>query len=1312
MHCPFCGNEISDRELHYPKCPYCNPEISNSDRSPKYQNTESALFSEYDEPSGDAAITDEKRSSTRTETLSHETVSISSSVAITDSSSKHPGQFHPEQFPGYGVKGEIGRGGFGSVLLAQEHATRRDIALKTFNPLHSKQSTSNIQTRFLDEALITAQLQHPGIIPIYTISQDSSGHYFYTMRPVEGEALNEILARLKAGESVTAEKYTLRSLIQILTSVCKTMSFAHDRGVIHRDLKPSNIIVGSYGEVLVIDWGLAKIIEKAAPFRDDENFEQRGPFAEVWASYQRELKTTRTDGGPDSQATREGHIMGTVSYMSPEQASGKIDELDHRSDMWSIGVILYECATLYLPFHSSRIEQILHRIIAEEPQPAFKANPHRRVPVELSEIVMRCLRKRKEERFASLNELVIELERWLAGIAPAKLIEEYSFSEFPNGPPVSLRITHGHWEVKDGILCGCDFGGLLTAQEIQGDMRIEVDAWVKEGEKGEISLLISAPNPEKSNFFYDGYVMRIISGDTTRTNIQKGNISVVHRTYGFSVHELQTIAAERIGTNVRLERNGQELLRYVDFFPLKGNRTGILSMGSGLRISAIRVYSMSSNLTLSCLDLAKSYHDNGMLDLANNYYTTIYHHHPDREEGVEALFRSGLLCLERFHLCDPLQDKEQMDFLLDTAAQAFKRVESSFYGPLGVLGIAMIYEIQEQYENEINELLRAYRDFPGYDTLPAITERLRIRGYVLEWETPLPSKELRLGIEKVLRAFGPDFANPCPLKGIPIDALELSEEVTDIAGLRGVELVAVNLSRTRIEDLNPLSEMPLKWLSLPPQIEEIEALENVPLEAIDLSLTSVHHFSSFRCSHLKYCDLPVGLKEIRPLKGQPLEYLDLSRTAVQNIDVISAMPLKVLHLPGDLESIPRLECPELQFLQIPDKIVEIKGLRDVPLRGIDLQHSVVSDISPLREMELEYINLSHRVSDISPLEGKKIRTLNLFHTRVTNLDVLRTMSHLKEISLYPPALPKGWEEIIGGLPELHLITTDDCFSPCSPSEFWHLYRNGELSKSRDDLIQLGLDRLTCCNSYGIEFRWVSSGVFLMGSPLHEIGREPAEKLHFVCINSGFYISTAPVRVCDFSAFVLDTGYRTSAEKAGWAYTSEKLRMVRRNGCSWRVPGIEQSADHPVVCVSWFDAIAYCQWLSRKEGRHYRLPTESEWEYCCRAGSRSPFHGDVDKVCWSVENSDFTTHPVKQKEKNKWGLYDMHGHVIEWCSDWYGPYPDGFAVAPAGAENGLGRVIRGGSWDNVPTLCRAASRDLCPPQNSYACIGFRVVLDLV
>jgi len=240
---------------------------------------------------------------------------------------------------------------------------------------------------------------------------------------------------------------------------------------------------------------------------------------------------------------------------------------------------------------------------------------------------------------------------------------------------------------------------------------------------------------------------------------------------------------------------------------------------------------------------------------------------------------------------------------------------------------------------------------------------------------------------------------------------------------------------------------------------------------------------------------------------------------------------------------------------------------------------------------------------------------------------------------------------------------------------------------------------------------VAAGRFIMGSEVH--GEE--EPRHEVTIAYDFEIGRTEVTRGQFRAFIEATSYVTEAEKEGWGWTRSDWRDWHPElDISWRNPGFSQTDDHPATCVSWYDAMAFCRWLSHETGQTIRLPSGAEWEYACRAGTTGHYAGDVAAMGWYRYNSGQRTHPVAQKQPNPWGLYDMHGNVWEWCRDmwhygYHGAPTDGSAWVEAGFFIPL---MRGGSFTNPSWWLRSANHMRNDPgcRHSYN-QGFRIVRDL-
>src|SRR5215813_2125251 len=285
----------------------------------------------------------------------------------------------------YEIRSKLGAGGMGEVYLVEDNELHRKVALKVL-PAEVVSNTDRMR-RFKQEATAAAALNHPNIAHIYEIGE-SAGIHFIAMEFVDGLTLRELIHRRQTD---------LAKLLRHLQHVADGLAKAHAAGIVHRDLKPENIMVTRDGHVKILDFGLAKLIEG----RGERETRGRGDERATLIA---------ASPGPHVPAsiTSPGIIMGTVGYMSPEQAQGKIDEIDHRSDIFSFGCILYEVITQHKPFEGKDPIESLNKIIREQPPPITNFNPD--VPSDLQRVVRRCLAKDPEERYQTIKDVSIELK--------------------------------------------------------------------------------------------------------------------------------------------------------------------------------------------------------------------------------------------------------------------------------------------------------------------------------------------------------------------------------------------------------------------------------------------------------------------------------------------------------------------------------------------------------------------------------------------------------------------------------------------------------------------------------------------------------------------------------------------------------------------------------------------------------------------------------------------------------------------------------------------------------------------------------------
>ncbi len=283
------------------------------------------------------------------------------------------------------------QGGLGEVHVARDDELNREVALKRLRGPYADDGEA--RRRFVLEAEITGGLEHPGIVPVYGLGQGADGRPVYAMRFIRGESLKKAIADFhdpaRAFPSPRERELARRRLLERFIAVCNAVAYAHSRGVVHRDLKPANVMLGPYGETLVVDWGLARTV-------------QAGGTAE--APLRPELPGT-------GEATVAGAVVGTPAYMAPEQAAGRGD-VGPAADVYSLGATLYCLLTGKPPFEKGELREVLARVRAGDFPPPSRVN--REAPAPLAAVCRKAMGLRPEDRYTTPLELAADLERWLA----------------------------------------------------------------------------------------------------------------------------------------------------------------------------------------------------------------------------------------------------------------------------------------------------------------------------------------------------------------------------------------------------------------------------------------------------------------------------------------------------------------------------------------------------------------------------------------------------------------------------------------------------------------------------------------------------------------------------------------------------------------------------------------------------------------------------------------------------------------------------------------------------------------------------------
>jgi Tol biopolymer transport system component/serine/threonine protein kinase len=358
----------------------------------------------------------------------------------------------------YRIVEKLGSGGMGEVYVAEDTKLSRRVALKVLPPEMAENAER--RARFEREAKAVAALDHPNIVTIHSV-EEAEGVHFYTMQLVKGKTLTELIS--KKGMS-------LNKFFEIAIPLADAVSAAHEQGIIHRDLKPDNLMVSDEGRLKILDFGLAKL---------------KPQYAEEGAS---EL--------PTQSATAEGRIVGTVAYMSPEQAEGK--QIDNRSDIFSIGIILYEMATGERPFKGDTAASLLSSIIKDTPQSATEVNPN--IPRDLGKIIRRCLVKDTEHRYQTAKDLRNELE---------ELKQEVDSGEALEGLTTATVRPKTKWHIHIALVVAVVLAGILGYQLRLGEVPEETAELHLRGTFTRLTSLPGneldpAPSPDGEFFVYSG----------------------------------------------------------------------------------------------------------------------------------------------------------------------------------------------------------------------------------------------------------------------------------------------------------------------------------------------------------------------------------------------------------------------------------------------------------------------------------------------------------------------------------------------------------------------------------------------------------------------------------------------------------------------------------------------------------------------------------------------------------------------------------------------------------------------------------------
>ena len=596
----------------------------------------------------------------------------------------------PRTIDGFEILSLLGYGGMGCVLLAYESLLDRQVALKVLDRSGDNESRAKNAARFLSEATLTGRLAHSGIVPIYRVGHDAEVGYYYSMRLIRGRTLFDIIRLLAAKNQSACEEFTLTRLLRIYVRICDAVGFAHKEGILHRDIKPANVMVNDYGEVFVVDWGLAKSIgairqeekdgtvmlrlsdcrrRQAAATQLFLQKDQRTPTGN--SSLLRRLQTMR----PALSAqplTQQSQILGTPGFLSPEQAKGEACEAS--SDVYSLGVTLYELLTHQLPVNGPSAEESIVQTMTGQIVPIKERPNAARLPNAICDIVMRALALDPKDRYASAHELGREISLFLDGRTPWKNIITTSFAAPTLAPDFSSN--SGTPEIQEQSLRLPAGAKVQASRTSPGDFCCEFEFWAAP-DKQRWEFAVGVAEVSATNTLEPRYEVRL--------GVDGGSFAELHR-LGIRVRRRLDVRLtpghryraklELEQSHLRLSLNEQPCISFTDVFPQTGGALEFKCTHGEVHIASVVWQTRGAPLQLSFMSLPDRLYRTGRFSDARELYRQLASSHPDREEGLLAQYKAGLCSTA-------LKD-------FQTAFDEFARLEGTMMEHCCALGLAQI----------------------------------------------------------------------------------------------------------------------------------------------------------------------------------------------------------------------------------------------------------------------------------------------------------------------------------------------------------------------------------------------------------------------------------------------------------------------------------------------------------------------------------------------------------------------------------------------------------------------------------------------